>query len=75
MSFFVRFLYAFRAAEKIVSKFVEEGELDDIMLVAGGLGFSISRDKIRGGKSRKMSNVLTGQSAALQAHWHTVIGS
>ena len=28
MSCFVRFLYAFRAVEKIVSKFVEEVEVD-----------------------------------------------
>ena len=47
MSFFVWFLYAFRAAEKIVSKFMEEIEVEDIKLVADVLGFSSSRDKIR----------------------------
>ena len=47
MSFFVRFLYAFRAAEKIVSKFVEEGEVEDMSLVSDGLRFSSSGDKIR----------------------------
>jgi hypothetical protein len=41
MSFFVCFLYAFKAAVKIVSKFGEEVEVDgtwDIMTLAEGLG-------------------------------------
>jgi hypothetical protein len=41
MSFFVCFLYAFKAAVKIVSKFGEEVEVDgtwDIMTLVEGLG-------------------------------------
>jgi hypothetical protein len=44
ISFFVCFLYAFNAAEKIVSKLVEEVEVDgtwDIVLVIEGLGFTV----------------------------------
>ena len=46
MSFFVWFLYAFRAVEKIVSKFVEEVEVDgtwNIMLDVDGLGLDAPR--------------------------------
>lgn len=35
MSFFVCFLYSLKAAVKIVSKFGEEVEVDDIVLVEG----------------------------------------
>jgi hypothetical protein len=41
MSFFVCFLYAFKAAVKIVSKFVEEVEVDGawyMMVLVGELG-------------------------------------
>ena len=49
MSFFVWFLYAFRAAEKIVSKFVEEVEVDgtwDIVTRWTWVARSSSRDMI-----------------------------
>ena len=49
MSFFVWFLYAFRAAEKIVSKIVEEVEVDetwDIVTRWTWVARSSSRDMI-----------------------------
>lgn len=37
MSFFVRFLYASKAAAKIVSKFVEEAEADGTWDIVGSV--------------------------------------